>query len=58
MKVDTSARSCQRLECCVHDDGAHYREVIGRHFPAMAVVVVVVMGPMEAEANVEIEVTG
>jgi enamine deaminase RidA (YjgF/YER057c/UK114 family) len=33
--------------------GAAYREVMGRHFPAMAVVVVA--GLLEAEANVEIE---
>lgn len=35
--------------------GAHYRRVIGRHFPAMAVVQVVSL--MEAEAKVEIEAT-
>ena len=33
--------------------GAAYREVMGRHFPAMAVVVVA--GLLEAEAKVEIE---
>ena len=37
------------------DIGAVYREVIGRHFPVMAVVQVVSL--MEAEAEVEIEVT-
>jgi enamine deaminase RidA (YjgF/YER057c/UK114 family) len=35
--------------------GAAYREVIGRHFPAMAVVVVA--GLLEREAKVEIEAT-
>ncbi len=35
--------------------GAVYREVMGWHFPAMAVVQVVAL--MEAEAEVEIEVT-
>jgi enamine deaminase RidA (YjgF/YER057c/UK114 family) len=35
--------------------GAAYREIIGRHFPAMAVVQVVAL--MEAEAEVEIEAT-
>jgi enamine deaminase RidA (YjgF/YER057c/UK114 family) len=35
--------------------GAAYREVIGRHFPAMAVVVVA--GLLEARARVEIEAT-
>lgn len=35
--------------------GAAYREVFGRHFPAMAVVVVA--GLLEARARVEIEAT-
>jgi enamine deaminase RidA (YjgF/YER057c/UK114 family) len=35
--------------------GAAYREVIGRHFPAMSVVVVAAL--VEAVAKVEIEVT-
>ena len=35
--------------------GAHYREIFGRHFPAMAVVVVA--GLVELEAKVEIEAT-
>jgi enamine deaminase RidA (YjgF/YER057c/UK114 family) len=35
--------------------GTAYREVMGRHFPAMAVVVVA--GLLEAEAKVEIEAT-
>ena len=35
--------------------GAAYREVMGRHFPAMAVVVVA--GLVEARAKVEIEAT-
>jgi len=35
--------------------GAAYREVMGRHFPAMAVVQVVAL--VEAEAKVEIEAT-
>jgi enamine deaminase RidA (YjgF/YER057c/UK114 family) len=35
--------------------GAAYRDVMGRHFPAMAVVVVA--GLVEAEAKVEIEAT-
>jgi enamine deaminase RidA (YjgF/YER057c/UK114 family) len=35
--------------------GAAYREVLGRHFPVMAVVQVV--GLMEADAKVEIEAT-
>ena len=35
--------------------GAAYREVMGRHFPAMAVVVVA--GLIEADARVEIEAT-
>ena len=35
--------------------GAAYREVIGRHFPTMAVVQVVAL--MEARARVEIEAT-
>jgi enamine deaminase RidA (YjgF/YER057c/UK114 family) len=35
--------------------GAAYREVIGRHFPVMAVVQVVAL--MEAKAKVEIEAT-
>ena len=37
------------------DIGRTYREVIGRHFPAMAVVQVVAL--MEARAKVEIEAT-
>jgi len=37
------------------DIGAAYRAVMGRHFPAMAVVVVA--GLVEAEAKVEIEAT-
>lgn len=39
----------------VREIGAAYREVIGRHFPTMAVVQVVAL--MEAEAMVEIEAT-
>jgi enamine deaminase RidA (YjgF/YER057c/UK114 family) len=35
--------------------GASYREIIGRHFPTMAVVQVVAL--MEAKAKVEIEAT-
>jgi enamine deaminase RidA (YjgF/YER057c/UK114 family) len=35
--------------------GAHYREVIGRHFPAMSVVVVAAL--VEPDALVEIEAT-
>ena len=35
--------------------GAAYREVMGRHFPAMAVVEVTAL--VEAEAQVEIEAT-
>ena len=35
--------------------GAHYREIIGRHFPAMSVVVV--RGLLEPRAQVEIEAT-
>jgi enamine deaminase RidA (YjgF/YER057c/UK114 family) len=35
--------------------GAVYREVIGRHFPAMACVQVVAL--MEARAKIEIEAT-
>jgi enamine deaminase RidA (YjgF/YER057c/UK114 family) len=35
--------------------GAHYREIIGRHFPAMAIVVVA--GLIEPDAKVEIEAT-
>jgi enamine deaminase RidA (YjgF/YER057c/UK114 family) len=35
--------------------GAAYREVIGRHYPAMSVVQVVAL--MESEAKVEIEAT-
>jgi enamine deaminase RidA (YjgF/YER057c/UK114 family) len=35
--------------------GAAYREIIGRHYPAMAVVQVVAL--MEAKAKVEIEAT-
>ena len=35
--------------------GAAYRDVMGRHFPAMAVVVVA--GLVEAQAKVEIEAT-
>jgi enamine deaminase RidA (YjgF/YER057c/UK114 family) len=35
--------------------GAAYREVMGRHFPAMAVVQVVAL--VEAQAKVEIEAT-
>ena len=35
--------------------GASYREIIGRHFPAMSVVVV--RGLIEARAQVEIEAT-
>jgi enamine deaminase RidA (YjgF/YER057c/UK114 family) len=37
------------------DIGAAYRELIGRHYPAMAVVQVVAL--MEAAAKVEIETT-
>jgi enamine deaminase RidA (YjgF/YER057c/UK114 family) len=39
----------------VKEIGAAYREVMGRHFPAMAVVAVA--GLVEAEAKVEIEAT-
>ncbi len=39
----------------VKDIGQAYRDVIGRHFPAMAVVQVVAL--MEADALLEIEVT-
>ena len=39
----------------LHSIGAAYRDVIGRHFPAMAVVQVVVL--MEDAAKVEIEAT-
>jgi len=35
--------------------GAIYREIMGKHFPVMAVVQVVAL--MEAEAQIEIEVT-
>jgi enamine deaminase RidA (YjgF/YER057c/UK114 family) len=35
--------------------GAAYREIIGRHYPAMTVVEV--SGLVEADARVEIEVT-
>ena len=35
--------------------GAHYRSVMGRHFPAMSVVQVVAL--MESQAKVEIEAT-
>ncbi len=35
--------------------GAVYREIMGKHFPAMAVVQVVAL--MEAEAEIEIEAT-
>ena len=35
--------------------GATYREIIGKHFPVMAVVQVVAL--IEAEAEIEIEVT-
>jgi enamine deaminase RidA (YjgF/YER057c/UK114 family) len=39
----------------VKEIGAAYREVMGRHFPAMAVVEVTAL--VEAEAKVEIEAT-
>jgi enamine deaminase RidA (YjgF/YER057c/UK114 family) len=39
----------------VREIGAAYRQVFGRHFPAMAVVVVA--GLLEARAKVEIEAT-
>ena len=39
----------------IADVGAAYREVVGRHFPTMAVVQVVAL--MEARARVEIEAT-
>jgi enamine deaminase RidA (YjgF/YER057c/UK114 family) len=39
----------------VKEIGAAYREVMGRHFPAMAVVEVTAL--VEAEARVEIEAT-
>jgi enamine deaminase RidA (YjgF/YER057c/UK114 family) len=39
----------------IKDVGAAYRELIGRHYPAMAVVQVVAL--MEDEAKVEIETT-
>ena len=39
----------------LQDVGAAYRAVLGRHYPAMAVVQVVAL--MEAEAKVEIEAT-
>ena len=38
-----------------HDVGAAYREIIGRHYPAMSVVVV--SGLLEPRARVEIEAT-
>ena len=40
---------------CLKDLGPTYREVMGRHFPAMALVQVVAL--VEAEARVEIEAT-
>jgi enamine deaminase RidA (YjgF/YER057c/UK114 family) len=40
---------------CQKEIGAAYRDVMGRHFPAMAVVQVVAL--VEAEAKVEIEAT-
>ena len=40
---------------CLKDLGAVYREVMGRHFPAMALMQVVAL--VEAEARVEIEAT-
>jgi enamine deaminase RidA (YjgF/YER057c/UK114 family) len=40
---------------CAKEIGAAYRSVMGRHFPAMAVVQVVAL--VEAEALVEIEAT-
>ena len=39
----------------IKDVGAAYRELIGRHYPAMAVVQVVAL--MEDEAKIEIETT-
>ncbi|MGO4853064.1 RidA family protein [Phaeovulum sp. W22_SRMD_FR3] len=39
----------------LRDFGAAYREIIGRHFPAMAVVQVVAL--MEDDAKIEIEAT-
>jgi enamine deaminase RidA (YjgF/YER057c/UK114 family) len=46
-----------RAEYCASIDGigAAYREIIGRHFPAMSVVVVA--GLLEPRAKVEIEAT-
>ncbi len=40
---------------CLKELGPVYREVMGRHFPAMAVVQVVAL--VEPEAMVEIEAT-
>ncbi len=40
---------------CIREIGAVYRELIGRHYPAMAVVQVA--GLIEAAARIEIETT-
>ena len=45
----------QEYLSALHEVGAAYRDVIGRHFPAMALVQVV--GLVEDRAKVEIETT-
>jgi len=47
--------SRQEYLACSKEIGASYREIIGRHYPAMSVVEVTAL--MEAGARVEIEVT-
>ncbi|RTZ45810.1 RidA family protein [Candidimonas sp. SYP-B2681] len=45
----------QEYVAALHDVGRHYREIVGRHFPAMTAVEVA--GLIEQRARVEIEVT-
>ncbi len=53
--ADGGARSFDFAQDDMREVGAAYRAVMGRHFPAMAVVEV--SGLVEAEAKVEIEAT-
>jgi enamine deaminase RidA (YjgF/YER057c/UK114 family) len=47
--------SRDQYQAALSEIGAAYREIVGRHFPAMSVVVVA--GLLEPRARVEIEAT-
>ena len=55
MRLTWYVTSREEYYASIEDIGAAYREVIGRHYPAMSVVVVA--GLLEPRAKVEIEAT-